>query len=175
MQFQLSKLRLICLLVQWRGEKSWALKLRKKRTRDGTGHVLLCVPPCFVSTGNKCILLCAFSPIGANGLLNENNEELRMEHSIFSVPLSAAISDRKHAHRLRTSLAVSSFQTRSVGRRLVQPWWNLYQSKVLLLGFLSISMMSAFDKQKSWIKLFEMCLTDFGLFLDHGHSHKKYQ
>ena len=36
-------------------------------------------------------------------------------------------------------------------------------------------MMAAFDKQKSWIKLFEVCLTDFVLFLDHGYSHKKYQ
>ena len=77
------------------------------------------------------------------------------------------------AHRLRTLRAVSSFQMRSIRRTLVQPWWNLYQSKVLLLNFLSISTIAAFDKQKSWIKLFEMCLTDFVLFLDHGHSHKK--
>ena len=45
-------------------------------------------------------------------------------------------------------------------------------SKVLLLNFLSVSMMAAFHKQKSWIKLSEMCLTDFVLFLDHGHSLK---
>ena len=45
-------------------------------------------------------------------------------------------------------------------------------SKVLLLNFLSVSMMAAFHKQKSWIKLSEMCLTDFALFLDHGHSLK---
>ena len=78
------------------------------------------------------------------------------------------------ARRLQTPLAVSSFQTPSFGRTLVQPWWNLYQSKVLLLSFLSISMMAAFDKQKSWIKLFEMYVMDFVLFVDHRHCHKKY-
>ena len=109
------------LYAFWYNGEGKSHELWNYRWEDGMGRDMFCVPPCFVSTGNKCILLSAFSPIGANGPLNENNEELRMEHSIFSVPLSAAISDRKHAHRLRTSLAVSSFQTRSVGRTLVQP------------------------------------------------------
>ena len=40
-----------------------------------------CVPPSFVLKGNKCILSCAISPVGANSPLNESNEELRMKHS----------------------------------------------------------------------------------------------
>ena len=45
----------------------------------GRECVLFCVPPCFVSTDNKCILLCPISPIGASCPLNESNEELRMK------------------------------------------------------------------------------------------------
>ena len=63
----------------WYNGEGKSHELWNYRWEDGMGRDMFCVPPCFVSTGNKCILLCAFSPIAAK--LNENNEELRMEHS----------------------------------------------------------------------------------------------
>ena len=39
--------------------------------------VLFCVLPCFVLTGNKCILSCT---TGASSPLNESNDELIMKH-----------------------------------------------------------------------------------------------
>ena len=78
-------------------------------------------------------------------------------------------------HSVRAPLATCSFPTRSVGSSVCQAWWNLDQSKVLLLSFISISNMAAFDVRDTWTKLLEVSMQDFLPFLDHGHSRNKYQ